>query len=159
MREHLSSNEPATLPLSGIAFQLYLQKHNLSPLDVTLTAGVRYMTIWRMMRALPIRRDGGPLPFARIRHQIPNGPRHHIYHQQLRALGSQFEGNVALAGVMVAPRGGLTLVLGRTVLLWLQRWRTHFALQNLNPEGRAQAALVEKLLAERYRGAADARGR
>ena len=57
MREHLSSNEPATLPLSGIAFQLYLQKHNLSPLDVTLTAGVRYMTIWRMMRALPIRRE------------------------------------------------------------------------------------------------------
>ena len=57
MREHLSSNEPATLPLSGIAFQLYLQKHNLSPLDVALTAGVRYMTIWRMMRALPIRRE------------------------------------------------------------------------------------------------------
>ncbi|HVB73287.1 MAG TPA: hypothetical protein VNE38_06985 [Ktedonobacteraceae bacterium] len=57
MRERLASNESATLPLSGIVFQLYLQKHNLSPLDVALTAGVRYMTVWRVMRALPIRRE------------------------------------------------------------------------------------------------------
>jgi hypothetical protein len=56
MRDHIHGNEPATQPLNGVAFQLYLQRHNLSPLDVALTAGVRYMTIWRMTRALPIRR-------------------------------------------------------------------------------------------------------
>jgi len=57
MRDPLYSSEPATQPLNGVAFQLYLQRHNLSPLDVALTAGVRYMTVWRMMRALPIRRE------------------------------------------------------------------------------------------------------
>jgi len=48
------SDEPATQPLNGIIFQLYLQKHGLSPLKVASAAGVRYMTLWRMMHALPI---------------------------------------------------------------------------------------------------------
>lgn len=57
MREHMHSSGPPTQPHSGIAFQLYLQRHNLSPLDVALTAGVRYLTVWRMMHALSIRRE------------------------------------------------------------------------------------------------------
>jgi hypothetical protein len=58
MRDPLYNSALAnTQPLAGVAFQLYLQRHNLSPLDVALTAGVRYMTVWRMMRALPIRRE------------------------------------------------------------------------------------------------------
>jgi hypothetical protein len=57
MREHEGGSERTTQPLGGMAFQLYLQRHNLSPLDVALTAGVRYMTVWRMMRALSIRKE------------------------------------------------------------------------------------------------------
>jgi hypothetical protein len=65
------NSEPATQPLSGLVFQLYLQKHDLSPLDVALRVGVRYMTIWRMMRALPFWYGGN---LSTHRHQAKKSP-------------------------------------------------------------------------------------
>ena len=52
-----ADGETETQPLNGILFQLYLQRHNLIPLDVARTSGVRYLTIWKMMHALPVGRE------------------------------------------------------------------------------------------------------
>jgi hypothetical protein len=57
MSEYENKSEVATQPLNGIAFQLYLKRHNISPLDAALAVGVRYLTVWRMTRALPVRRE------------------------------------------------------------------------------------------------------
>ncbi len=52
-----ADGETETQPLSGILFQLHLQCHNLTPLDVARISGVRYLAIWKMMHALPVRRE------------------------------------------------------------------------------------------------------
>jgi hypothetical protein len=57
MLDPTRNNELAIQTLNGMAFRLYLQRHNISPLDAALAAGVRYLTVWRMTRALPVRRE------------------------------------------------------------------------------------------------------
>ncbi len=52
-----AEGEPETQPFNGILLQLHLQRHSRSPLDVARTAGVRYLTIWKMMHALPVERE------------------------------------------------------------------------------------------------------
>ena len=53
-------SEQETLPLSAIAFQRYIQRHELEPLDIALKAGVRYLTIWKIWKGAPIKPEEEP---------------------------------------------------------------------------------------------------
>jgi hypothetical protein len=57
MLDQRSDGEPETQPLNGILFQLYLQCHNLFPLDIVRISGVHSMTMWRMMHNLLVRQE------------------------------------------------------------------------------------------------------
>lgn len=47
--------QQASEPPGGIMFQTYLGMHHLNPLDVALTSGVRYTTVWNIAHNIPIR--------------------------------------------------------------------------------------------------------
>ena len=53
-------SEQETLPLSAIAFQRYIQRHELEPLDIALKSGVRYLTIWKIWKGAPIKPEEEP---------------------------------------------------------------------------------------------------
>lgn len=59
--DHLATQR--TLPLtvaigqSAAALRSILQAHDLCPLDFALKSGIRYVTIWNIMRGNPVRRE------------------------------------------------------------------------------------------------------
>ena len=56
-RETARSSEEPTQPLPNVAplaFEGFLTRHRLSMLDVARAASVRLLTVWRVMRDLPV---------------------------------------------------------------------------------------------------------
>jgi hypothetical protein len=95
--------------------------------------------------AVPRTLDGAEVAVLELEEQITAAD------GQLRALGLAPEETAALASATEVSPSGWTAVLGRGLLRWRQRLRLRRALRGLAGEGRAQAAQLEKLLAERYR--------
>lgn len=54
---NLSNQDTIPLPHGAIAFQSYLQRHQLTLLDVSLASGVRYLTIWKIAQNQPVSRE------------------------------------------------------------------------------------------------------
>ena len=61
-KDILIEQETQSLPLllagrSAAEFQAYLRRYQLEPIQVALACGVRYLTIWKMQRGKPLRRE------------------------------------------------------------------------------------------------------
>ena len=54
-REQASVLDQDTQPLPGLTFQLYVATHHLDLLDIVLAARVRYLTVWNIAHAIPVR--------------------------------------------------------------------------------------------------------
>lgn len=51
----LGNEEQETIPLNALIFRQYLSQHQLTPLDVALASGVRYLTVWRIWEGKPVK--------------------------------------------------------------------------------------------------------
>jgi hypothetical protein len=95
--------------------------------------------------AVPRTLDGVEVEAYNLEEQIARADR------RLQALGLDAQATAALAAATEVPARGWLLVLGRPWLRWRQRRRWRRVLRHLNTAGRAPAAPLEKLLAERQR--------
>ena len=95
--------------------------------------------------AVPRSLDGVMVAVAELEEQIASADR------RLQELGLDHQGAAALAAATNLPRRGWMLVLGRHFLRWRQKRHWRRAVRNLDAAGRAQAAQLEQLLAERQR--------
>ena len=54
---HPENSGQETIPLNALIFRQYLARHHLTPLDVALASGVRYLTIWRIWEGQPVKSE------------------------------------------------------------------------------------------------------
>jgi hypothetical protein len=65
-RQEISIIDQDTQPLPGLTFQLYLATYHLDLLDIAIAARVRYLTVWNIAHAIPVRASHAALVRAAL---------------------------------------------------------------------------------------------